>query len=206
MALRGQKPKPTALKKLEGNRSKKALPKNEPKPDLGVAPPEAPEWLSEVGRAEWERLSRQLWLNGLLGREDVQAFAAYCDHFSNAMRYRSILEEQRREEARVARAQERWEHFGRRGTRPEPATLGQASMICTSTGTLQQNPVIGMLNVSTREMMKIATEFGLTPSSRARVNVPRGGANFPEPKDKAPEGPTAASFLNRGPRLVASRP
>ena len=79
-------------------------------------------------------------------------------------------------------------------------------MICTSTGTVQQNPVVGMLNVSTREMMKIATEFGLTPSSRARVNVPRGGANFPEPKDKAPEGPTAASFLNRGPRLVASRP
>lgn len=206
MALRGRKPKPTAIKKLEGDRSKKGLSKSEPKPDLGVAPPEAPEWLSEVGRAEWERLSRQLWLNGLLGREDVQAFAAYCDHFSNAMRYRSILEEQRREEARVARAQERWEHFGRRGTRPEPSTLGQASMICTSTGTLQQNPVIGMLNVSTREMMKIATEFGLTPSSRARVNVPRGGANFPEPKDKAPEGPTAASFLNRGPRLVASRP
>ena len=35
--------KPTALRLIEGNRSKRAYPKDEPKPELGAQPPE---WLS----------------------------------------------------------------------------------------------------------------------------------------------------------------
>lgn len=207
MAPSGHKPKPTAIKRLEGNRSKKPLPVNEPKPDLGNEEPGPPEWLSEVAKAEWRRLARQLWLNGLLGREDVQAFAAYCDHFANAMRYRGILDQQRIDEARVLRAQATWDAFaGAKGERPEPETAAHASMIRTTNGNWVQNPIVGMANVSTREMMKIATEFGLTPSSRSRIDVPRGGANLPAPRDAEPTGPRPIDFLNRGPRLVASKP
>lgn len=200
------KPKPTAIKAIEGNRNKKPLPKGEPKPDLGTEEPSPPDWLSDVGKGEWVRLARQLWLNGVLGREDVQAFAAYCDHFANAMRYRGILDQQRIDEARVLRAQATWDAFsGSKGERPEPETAAQASMIRTTNGNWVQNPIVGMANVSTREMMKIALEFGLTPSSRSRIDVPRGGANF-TPKTDEPTGPRPIDFLNRGPRLVASKP
>lgn len=206
MATRGQKPKPTAIKVLEGNRSKKALPKNEPKPLLGSEPPEAPDWLCDIGRAEWARLSRQLWLNGLLGLEDIQTFAAYCDHFARAVSYRGLLAEAAAEEARVLRARAAWEAFGKDEDRPEPKTSGQGTLVPNATGGWIPNPLIALANVSLREMMKAATEFGLTPSSRARVNVPRGsGADLPGPKDADKPGPRPADFLNRGPRLVSSR-
>ena len=182
------------------------MPKGEPKPDLGTEEPGPPDWLCDVGAGEWRRLARQLWLNGLLGREDVQAFAAYCDHFANAARFREILKQQRAEEERVKRLQATWDAFGGDGERPEPATDLQASVIRTSNGNYVQNPIVGSANVSTREMMKIAIEFGLTPSSRTRIDVPRGGANFAAPKDAEPTGPRAVDFLNRGPRLVSSKP
>jgi hypothetical protein len=49
-----------------------------------------------------------------------------------------------------------------------------------------------------RECIKFGTELGLTPCSRAKINVPRG-SNLPgaEPLKAAPTG---ADFLNRGPR------
>ena len=41
MATRGRKPKPTALKLLEGNPSRRALNKNEPQPPTSI--PECPD-------------------------------------------------------------------------------------------------------------------------------------------------------------------
>ena len=43
MATRGRKPKPTALKVLEGNPGKRPLNENEPKPERKA--PECPSWL-----------------------------------------------------------------------------------------------------------------------------------------------------------------
>lgn len=41
--MAGRKPKPTAIKELEGNPGKRKLNKKEPKPDKGM--PVCPEWL-----------------------------------------------------------------------------------------------------------------------------------------------------------------
>jgi P27 family predicted phage terminase small subunit len=75
MGERGPAPKPTALRELEGNPGKRALPKNEPKPDKGAV---CPEWIPAEAKAEWERVAPELERLGLLTKVDSSALAAYC--------------------------------------------------------------------------------------------------------------------------------
>ena len=51
----GRKPKPTAVKKLEGNPGKRKLNTKEPVPAKGM--PDCPEWLLPEAKKEWERLA-----------------------------------------------------------------------------------------------------------------------------------------------------
>ena len=183
--------KPTAIKALEGNRGKNPLPKHEPQPDLGDSVPEPPPHLNSDARAEWVRLSRRLWLNACLGAEDVQMFAVYCLHYSHAMKYVRLINEQMVAETEAMLAGK------------EALTAAEASMIRTTNGNWVQNPLVGMLNVSMREMFKAGSAFGLTPADRTRIEMPRGGgAKQPE---QAASGKRPSDFLNRGPRLVSSK-
>ena len=76
MRPRGRRPKPTAIKRLEGNRSKRPL--NEDEPELPVGCPNCPPHLSAAAREEWERLAPPLYRIGVLTVADRAAFAAYC--------------------------------------------------------------------------------------------------------------------------------
>lgn len=76
MAQRGRKPKPTAIKELEGNPGKRQLNVNEPKPDKNA--PNCPDWLDDIAKAEWERVAKQLEDLGILTKVDMAAFAGYC--------------------------------------------------------------------------------------------------------------------------------
>ena len=95
MASRGRKPKPTAIKLLEGNlgthrravRRKpydqpvgcRPLNRAEPKP-TGV--PVCPDWLEEEAKAEWERMGSILADMGVLTEVDTMAFAGYCQAYA----------------------------------------------------------------------------------------------------------------------------
>ena len=81
MATRGRKPKPTALKLLEGNPGKRQLNMNEPRLTQKM-PPECPDWLEEEAQAEWNRLSETLFEMGILTDLDVAPFAAYCQAYA----------------------------------------------------------------------------------------------------------------------------
>ena len=81
MATRGRKPKPTALKLLEGNPGKRQLNMNEPR-FAQRTPPECPDWLEEEAKAEWDRLSQALFDMGILTDLDVVPFAAYCQAYA----------------------------------------------------------------------------------------------------------------------------
>lgn len=189
---------PTELRKLTGNRSKKPLPKNEPKPDLGAAPPSPPEWLDEVAVGEWNRLARQLWLNGILGLEDWTAFAGYCESFSDWMRYNGMLVAQERQAKAAAEAALAFDASS--ALLPEFA----GRIVGTSNGNLIQAPLVGLRNAARRDCLKFAAEFGLSPSSRSRVSVPRGAGGVALPKADAQtarkDKPRPVDFLNRGPR------
>lgn len=76
----GPPPKPTALKVLQGNPGKRALPKNEPKPTAKV--PACPMWLHPVAKKEWRRIVPELKRLGLLTCVDGAALEAYCQSYA----------------------------------------------------------------------------------------------------------------------------
>jgi P27 family predicted phage terminase small subunit len=80
MAQCGRKPKPTAIKELEGNPGKRKLNKHEPKP-IKRAPP-CPKWLTDDAKKEWRRLSKQMEQMGILTQVDMTAFAGYCQAYA----------------------------------------------------------------------------------------------------------------------------
>lgn len=87
MAVRGRKPKPTAIKELEGNPGKRPLNKNEPKPDKKA--PRCPAWLEEEAKKEWKRTGTMLEQLGLLTEMDMAAFAATAKHMPVGKRLRN---------------------------------------------------------------------------------------------------------------------
>lgn len=80
MAQRGRKPKPTALKELEGNPGGRPLNKKEPKPAKKA--PRCPSWLEEEAKKEWKRMAKVLEQMGLLTEMDMAAFAGYCQAYA----------------------------------------------------------------------------------------------------------------------------
>ena len=80
MATRGRKPKPTAIKRLEGNPGKRPLNIYEPKPRKKA--PACPDWLDEEAKREWHRLAKTMESMGVLTEADRAAFATYCDAYS----------------------------------------------------------------------------------------------------------------------------
>ena len=76
--MRGRKPKPVALRVLEGNPGKRPIGR-EPRPAGGQ--PSCPAHLSPTAKAEWKRLARMLNQIGILTQADRAALAAYCQAY-----------------------------------------------------------------------------------------------------------------------------
>lgn len=146
MAIRGPKPTPTHLKLLRGNPSKERLPKNEPQPKLLVKIPDAPSFLPAYACDEWYRVAEELVHLGLLTTIDINPLAAYCEAYA---RWRSAVE---------ALAELR---------KQDPKFSGL--VIPGSNNQAVSNPLVGIASRSANEMVRYATEFGLTPSARARI-------------------------------------
>jgi len=143
----GRKPKPTALKELQGNPGKRALNKHEPKP-TGI--PTCPTQLDAAAKREWKRISRGLIAIGLLTSVDRAALAGYCSSYS-----------------RWITAEEQIQKFGLVIKSPK-------------SNFPIQNPYVSVANTALDTMRKFATEFGLTPASRTRLQVePAGGQADP---------------------------
>ena len=77
--MRCRKPKPTALKVLEGNPGKRPINGREPKPPSSQ--PTCPSHLSPTAKAEWKRLAGTLNRIGLLTQVDRTTLAAYCQAY-----------------------------------------------------------------------------------------------------------------------------
>ena len=80
MATRGRKPKPTALKLLEGNPGKRPINEHEPVPPKGTV--KCPTWLESEAKKEWKRLAPSLEAMGVLTQADLTAFAGYCQAYA----------------------------------------------------------------------------------------------------------------------------
>jgi len=80
LATPGRKPKPTALKMLEGNPGKRPLNEREPVPPKGSI--KCPEWLLPEAKKEWKRLAPSLEAMGVLTVLDLAAFEGYCQAYA----------------------------------------------------------------------------------------------------------------------------
>ena len=80
MATRGRKPKPTAMKLLEGNPGKRPLNEREPVPPKGNI--KCPDWLLPEAKKEWKRLAPSLEALGVLTLVDLTAFEGYCQAYA----------------------------------------------------------------------------------------------------------------------------
>jgi P27 family predicted phage terminase small subunit len=83
MGLRGPAPKPTATKRLEGNPGKRKL--NEAEPTLAAGAPDCPDYLDDVARKEWDRLTSILIAMKVLTEADYIALANLCQAYSTLM-------------------------------------------------------------------------------------------------------------------------
>ena len=80
MAVRGRKPKPTALKALEGNPGRRPLNEKEPTPPkIDI---KCPTWLLPEAKKEWKRLAPSLEAMGVLTMADMTAFSGYCQAYA----------------------------------------------------------------------------------------------------------------------------
>jgi len=154
MATRGRKPVPTHLALVQGRPAHKL-----PKPAQQISPPveevAAPEHLSPEAKAEWHRVIGVLVILKLISQLDRAALGAYCQAYG-----------------RWVQAERALEAAGKKKD-----ALANGLVIDTSRGNYIQNPLVGIANKAMLDMMRYATEFGMTPSARTRLQPHGSGAN-----------------------------
>lgn len=89
--MQGRKPKPTAVKILEGNPGKRALNHAEPKPRVVL--PRPPEHLSEDEKTKWKMTVKELYPLGLITTIDKDALAMYCVIFVRWLKAEKMVRE-----------------------------------------------------------------------------------------------------------------
>lgn len=142
----GRKPLPSYLKVVKGTARKSRENKAEAKLDL--ARPMPPPELSDDAKVEWGRVSDILYKTGILTEIDRGILAAYCQSYGRWMQAERTL-------AKMAKMDE--------GT--------GALMLKTQAGNTIQNPLVGIANKAMADMARYATDLGMTPSARSRVQA-----------------------------------
>ncbi len=89
--MSGPPKKPTAWRRMEGNRGKRAWNHAEPKPPEGT--PDCPDHLSEEAKAEWHRLVDTLVGMGVITIVDRAVLAAYCQAYGRWVEAERKLQE-----------------------------------------------------------------------------------------------------------------
>lgn len=147
--MKGRKPIPSSLKILKGNPGKRAVNREEPHPT--VEAPEPPAWLQAEALECWHVIAPELEALGLLTRIDGDALVAYCTVWA------------RWKKAELALVQ-----FGQ--VVKTPLKLNDRGKVIGG-GYPIASPYIGIANKALAHVRAFETEFGMTPSSRARVHV-----------------------------------
>jgi P27 family predicted phage terminase small subunit len=152
-----RRPKPTAIKLLEGNPGKRPLNTEEPKPTTGI--PEMPKELRPTARREWGRITLDLDALGVLSVVDGKALAMYCDAYAD------------------------WEEAQRDCVRNG---LVIETPVFNKNGDLagyvkKENPSFNVKCKAIKTMKAFLIEFGLTPASRAKLKIEK-----PKPEDGLP--------------------
>ena len=145
----GPAPKPTVLKIIEGNRNKRALPKNEPRPrgDLKAARP--PANLTDAQAEVW-RYTLDNCPPGLLTNVDRELLIAWCEAselHARATRLQAAKDEQARAE-------------------------GGEELLAKVKGGYMMSPYLPIINRQAVLLLQLSGALGFSPSARTRINAP----------------------------------
>lgn len=133
----GRKPKPVALKLIDGNPGKRRI---DPTPKAPPSRPVAPASLSEEARREWAYIVPRLDEIGMLSKLDRAALEVYCESVAT---HRAAI-----------------------------VLLRRGVLVEGDKGRVVKNPAAQIVRDSATTIRMLAAEFGLTPSSRARMEFP----------------------------------
>ena len=144
---------PTELKKQRGTLRKDRMNENEPK--LPSVIPPIPTWLSEDGQKAFSELSTLLHDMSVLTQADELALTLLCDAYSEYKRAKEVVNE-----------------------------LGATMEVTSREGNSKSviRPEVQIANQSFVRVFQLLKEFGLTPSSRAKVNAIENQGNTPDVK------------------------
>ena len=143
---KGRKKTPTKLKEMQGTLEKSRTIENEMVVDQVPQLPEVPEWLSEIGKNEFEKVTTQLFNLGMLYSVDLKLVEAYANEISLYLECEMKL----RKENRIDEFQNSEGIVVRR----------------------QASPLVKMKNDALNNSLKLAAQFGLTPVARASISAP----------------------------------
>jgi P27 family predicted phage terminase small subunit len=175
MGRRGPPPKPTPLRKLQGNASKRKLNEREPQvpPVTDAGQVRRPRWIKRRTAAAtiWDELAERLVGMKVLTRADETALALLCDAIAEL---RECLERVRAEgrtyeSVRIEEKQVCGECDGMDGHDDQCSGEGEQQPVRVLRKMIRSHPLlptIGTLRTHIRGMLQ---EFGITPSARARV-------------------------------------
>ena len=158
MVKKGRKPKPKSLHILNGNPSKIDLEKRDkgkPKP-VPIAP-RCPGWLSKEAKKEWGRCAPILERIGLLTEADGPLFELYCQVYGKWKEAETFI--------------------GKNGSTYKYQKLDKDGKVVSTYVT--SYPQVAIAKQCADQLLKICSEFGLTPSSRERINLPQAGEDDP---------------------------
>jgi P27 family predicted phage terminase small subunit len=141
----GRKPIPANLKLVTGNPGMRPI-QEEVESDMPV--PEPPAHLGEDGVEEWHRIIDELDALGIVTGLDVGALAVYCA------------------------AYDRWV-VAERALAVHVALFGEAGAltVVSQKGSVIKNPLVTIAREAALDVVKVASEFGMTPVGRARLAV-----------------------------------
>ena len=143
---KGRKKLPTAMKIMQGTLEKSRVIENEMQVDLLSELPEAPDLLSEIGIAEWYKVTTQLFNLKMLHDVDQSLILAYCNEMSLYIESELELREN-----------------------------GRIDNFKNSNGDLvrsQAKPLVKVKNDALANALKLAVQFGLTPVARTNISAP----------------------------------
>lgn len=143
---KGRKKTPTKLKEMQGTLEKSRTIENEMVVDQVSELPQVPEWLSEIGKNEFEKVTTQLFNLGMLYSVDLKLVEAYANEISLYLECEMKL----RKENRIDEFQS-----------SEGIVLRR-----------QASPLVKMKNDALNNSLKLAAQFGLTPVARASISAP----------------------------------
>ena len=143
---KGRNKIPTKIKEMQKTVEKSRTIENEMVVDQVSELPIVPEWLSEIGKSEFKKVTTQLFNLGMLYSVDLKLVEAYSNEISLYLECEMKLR-----------------------------TINRIDEFESSEGIVlrrQASPLLKIKNDALNNSLKLASQFGLTPVARASIAAP----------------------------------